>query len=174
MAVLITSSIHNQQKCFACLDSGFSSISSEEYIFRGVILTSLLDSFENKINRKKIIFAIVISGLLFGTAHFAHIVTQGFLISMVQVIQVSAMGCLLCALYVRTGSILMPMLVHFAIDYFIIVRVGTVQKKMPTDPISLIVEIVFPFTIYLVLAIVVLNPKNPSRWKLVEQLSSKT
>lgn len=89
----------------------------EEYLHRGIILGSLLKNIKMKNQNTKILVVIIINSLLFALYHLDNMKSDGFQNTLGQMIQVFGMAVLLDALYLRYGSILIPMLFHFAIDF---------------------------------------------------------
>lgn len=91
---------------------------SEEFLFRGVIFTQLLDSWKSK---KGFIFAaIIVSSVIFGLRHFLNLVTAPNVIIMTvgQVLFTFMAGFYLCAVYLRTRNIWVCVIIHFLEDFF--------------------------------------------------------
>lgn len=91
---------------------------SEEFLFRGVIFTQMLDSWKNKKNF--IWAAIIASSAIFGIRHFLNLVTMpNTVITVVgQVLFTFMAGFYLCALYLRTRNIWVCIIIHFLEDFF--------------------------------------------------------
>ena len=83
----------------------------EEFLLRGIVLNILLDKYKK--NRKDIWFAVVVSSLLFGLAHYMNLSTgANFFGVTMQVISATAMGIYLAAIYLRTNNIWYNSLIH--------------------------------------------------------------
>ena len=76
----------------------------EEVIFRGVLFTSLRQ-------KKGLIFAIVVSGLIFSLAHIGN---------PIQAIGALPLGIYLCFMYHRLGSIIPGILLHASWNLFVL------------------------------------------------------
>ncbi|WP_235601129.1 MULTISPECIES: CPBP family intramembrane glutamic endopeptidase [Heyndrickxia] len=68
--------------------------------------------------------ACLYSGLIFGGFHFINLFHQSFYITTLQVIQVTCLGLVLCALYLRSGSLILPIMLHAAIDFISFISSG--------------------------------------------------
>ncbi len=92
---------------------------SEELLFRGVILGNLLKIFikKGKPSRTQLLLVIVITSLIFSLEHLSNLANQSVMLTICQLIQTFGMGFLLAALYIRTGSLLYPICLHFLIDF---------------------------------------------------------
>lgn len=97
---------------------GISTALFEEYYFRGIILSSLLSLLRNKkrnyINVYKI---VIVASLIFSLMHLVNLSSQTFYSTLLQMLQVFFLGMLLCALYIRTGSLFIPFLFHFLLNF---------------------------------------------------------
>lgn len=139
----------------------------EEYIFRGIVLTSLLTIFKDKLTTKNVLFCMIIASFLFSICHLENLRTHSLTLTLIQVIQTFGMGLMFCSLYVRKGSLALPIFTHFAIDYSISLFNSTANN--PTNPINLIIGLVLPLITYVILAIIVLRPFHPSNWNLTDE-----
>lgn len=97
----------------------------EEYYFRGIIFSKI----NFYLNQEKatyigVIKSCLLSGLIFGVFHFVNIFHQSFYITTLQVTQVTCLGLVLCAMYIRSKSILLPIAFHSTIDFIGFVRNG--------------------------------------------------
>ncbi|HCD08521.1 MAG TPA: CPBP family intramembrane metalloprotease [Lactobacillus sp.] len=97
----------------------------EEYLFRGIVLGSLLKNLKFKNQSRRIIVSIIIASLLFSLYHFGNIRYDGFQSVFLQMIQTFGMGFLLATAYVRYASILIPILLHFSINFGVTLVSGT-------------------------------------------------
>ncbi|KRL53759.1 CPBP family intramembrane glutamic endopeptidase [Furfurilactobacillus rossiae] len=87
---------------------------TEEFAFRGVILplASKLGSVQNQLW-----VGILVSSALFGVAHGVNLLHQALLITGFQMLSAFSIGILLSALYLRTGSLVFPILLHGLNDF---------------------------------------------------------
>lgn len=90
---------------------------AEEVLFRGVITDCILEKYG--MDRKGVVFAVVMSGLIFGLAHlsnmfYADINPVGVLI---QAVQATSLGIFFGAVYMRTHNIFAVIFLHAAMDF---------------------------------------------------------
>ena len=90
---------------------------AEEVLFRGVITDCILEKYGK--DKKGIILAVFVSGLIFGLAHlsnifYADVNPAGVLI---QVAQAAALGIFFGAVYMRTHNIFAVIFLHAAMDF---------------------------------------------------------
>ncbi len=92
---------------------------SEELLFRGVILGSLLKIFIKKFSQKRmsVILAVLVASLVFSLEHLSNLANQSLGVTICQLIQTFGMGVLLAAFYIKTGSLLSSIYLHFLIDF---------------------------------------------------------
>lgn len=92
----------------------------EELMFRGIILNALRDCF-GKDTFKGTVWAIVISGIMFGCMHFINLTAGVPLKSvLIQVIAVCGGGIFYGAVYCRWGNIKVTIFLHFLQDICVI------------------------------------------------------
>lgn len=96
----------------------------EEFIFRGVIMNKLLDSFEKK-NTKAEMFALVVSSVIFGLVHFSNLIDGASLGGVIsQVVSAGGTGFLFGAVYLRCKNIWTPIILHGLWDIFALMFSG--------------------------------------------------
>jgi len=87
----------------------------EDFLIRGLCLNILLEKYGK--TRKGIFLSVVLSSLFFGLIHFINLLTgasfQGVLI---QVISATCIGIYFSAIYLRSGSVWVPALLHGVYD----------------------------------------------------------
>lgn len=155
------------QHVFSGLTVGLIAAVPEEYLFRGIILSCLMRiKFANSL-KLRVLIAIVLSAILFSLYHFGNIKSQSLMATIEQMIEVFGLGILLGVLYIRKGSLLIPMMVHFSLDYGVTVKEGlTSSPSNGSIGLSLIHS-----GIYILLAIPFLNWQKPHSWQLLYKLS---
>ena len=91
---------------------------SEEFLFRGVIFTQMLDSWKNK--KGFIWIAIIVSSVIFGLRHLLNLVTTPNVVitTIGQVLFTFMAGFYLCAVYLRTRNLWICIIIHFLEDFF--------------------------------------------------------
>lgn len=87
---------------------------SEEILFRGILISHLMKFFRNS---KGIYGILIFSALLFGLVHITNAFVGAPLdTSIFQAFYTFAMGIIMGALYLRTGNIWVPMIIHSLVD----------------------------------------------------------
>ena len=89
---------------------------TEELIFRGVILNLFLERFSK--TKRGILWAVILSGVLFGAVHLTNI-SQGVTVTsaMIQAINGAFLGVIFGAVYARSGNIWLVMTFHALVDF---------------------------------------------------------
>ena len=98
----------------------------EESIFRGVLVSYML-----KIRReqKDIVSVLIISAVLFGLAHSMNIFMGAAVgITVMQVLGTIGMGALFAAAYIRSGNIIISMVIHGLTDFLCFLDVSAVGE----------------------------------------------
>jgi hypothetical protein len=83
---------------------------AEEWLFRAVVAETLLEHFGE--NGTGVWKATALSGLLFGVAHLANLSSSALTGVLVQCVSSFVLGMLFSAIYYRTGTIWVPVLLH--------------------------------------------------------------
>lgn len=112
----------------------------EKYLLRGIILGKILKLLSIKLNNKRmsIIISIILSSLIFGSMHAINLMHQPLLFTVAQMIQTFGLGMLLAAVYIKSGSIIFPMLIHFSLDSMVILIVGYSKAMMGVQHVSIL------------------------------------
>lgn len=86
----------------------------EEIIFRLIPGSCFMRQWRDE---KKIPVVVAFSAITFGLIHASNIIIGASIpITIMQVVAAGLMGVLFCAVYLRSGNILIPMLMHFITD----------------------------------------------------------
>lgn len=98
---------------FMCLGIGFV----EEMLFRGLILNYLRKVLENK--KYGIILAVILSSLIFGGCHLFNLISRPHMVvsTITQVIYASIIGAYFAVVYIKSGNILSPIILHTIFDF---------------------------------------------------------
>lgn len=127
---------------------GLVAASTEECMFRGVIFTQLLKHWRSPWA------AMLTSGFLFGALHLINLTHQSAGITAVQILQAAGMGVMLAAMYLRSGSLLVPMAFHFSLDYIAVAIHGLSGTPTGNFQILLYGSLIWVM-IYLAIAVVI-------------------
>jgi membrane protease YdiL (CAAX protease family) len=96
---------------------------SEELLVRGIVVTSLLD------NGYSIVLTGIISSILFGVLHFINYFNgQSFRITLVQVASTALTGINFFVLFIISGTLWVPILLHAIFDFSLLVQGGELNK----------------------------------------------
>lgn len=134
--LLISLAPHSTHTIVMAAVSGIGAGVFEEYLFRGLILGILLKSFPHFSKTKTIWYAVTISSILFGIAHGSNFMSQSVSSTLVQIFCAISIGFLLSALYLRSGSIIVPMLFHAAWDATIVLVSGSTFANVGSSTFS--------------------------------------
>lgn len=145
------------------LNIGSLAALSEELMFRGVILAFTLKLMINKSRSQwRVVLALIISSLLFGAVHYSNLSLQSFSATTFQVIHAAAFGMILGAVYIKSGTIIGPMAIHFVFDFFFAIIGGLPKADYTPLPNSAWVELIIYVLVYgtIALSIVIYKPSN--------------
>ncbi|MGO5074290.1 lysostaphin resistance A-like protein [Clostridium sporogenes] len=96
---------------------------SEEFIFRGAILNLLIDKFDK--TPKGIYASIIISSIIFGTAHITNIFSGASAKStFIQAVGATVLGALLATIHLRTRNIWVVVILHAFMDFSCLIGSG--------------------------------------------------
>lgn len=160
------------QNFWAALDIGLLAGVSEELMFRGIVLGFLLKLMINKSDsRWRVMLCLTISSLLFGGFHYVNLSMQSFSGTTYQVINAAAFGMILGALYIKSGTLLVPMALHFISDFLFAIIGGLPKSNYTPVQNSEWIGLVVSVLIYLVIALIIVNYK-PSDNKILPKLKN--
>ncbi len=129
---------------------------TEETIFRGIPASYAMRHLND---RKKLPMVIVITSLLFSLVHATNIFSGASVsATLLQLLTSFGIGTTLCALYFRSGNIILPMLLHFLYDVYALMNADSVTeagvldasltvKDLTTNLVIFVIEIAI--TLYL-------------------------
>lgn len=169
---LILSSISNTRYLFISLIIGICAAIPEECLFRGIILGSLLNDNRENINKKSLLYCLIISSTLFALYHIGNIQSQNLTMTIMQVFETFGMGCLFGAIYIRKGSILLSFLLHFFIDFTGTIGNGQIVNNSPSQyKYSIVISLIYMLT-FSIIAFNILSIDNKSKWELPIRIKS--
>lgn len=160
---------------------------SEEFLFRGVIFTQMLDSWEGGFyGRRKIVpegersdnanktgfiwAAIIVSSVIFGLRHLLNLVTAPNVVitTIGQVFFTFMAGFYLCAVYLRTRNIWVCVVIHFFEDFFTgfwaIVSTSAAVAQTVDGTVLNMFMLVAVHSVYVIFGVIMLKCKK-SKWK---------
>lgn len=125
----------------------------EEVAFRGIILLLLIERLPK--NKKGYLVAIIISSALFGIAHLVNLFNgSSWDSTLLQIVYSSFMGALWSVVFIATGNLLFPILLHASFNFFglVLFRIGTVTNRYDSITIiSTLVLAIITFIFYVFL-----------------------
>ena len=137
---------------------------SEEFLFRGVIFTQMLESWKNK--RGVVWTAIIVSSVIFGLRHFLNLITAPNVIitTVGQVLFTFMAGFYLCAVYLRTRNLWICVIIHFFEDFFTgfwaIVSTSAAAAQTVDGTIVNTLMLVAVHLVYIVFGVLMLKSKK--------------
>lgn len=100
---------------FAMISLAFAAGVGEELCFRGLLLGTLMRQWKN--DHRKVIFAVMLSSVIFGALHLTNINSgAGVFVSVMQAVSSAFIGVAFAAVYIRSGNLLVPMTFHVLTD----------------------------------------------------------
>lgn len=139
----------------------------EEFFFRGMLFGKLISSVPQK--NRWILGAIFLSAVVFGVTHFLNLRVQPLVPTIEQVAQITIFGLVLAGLYLRTGSLLAPIALHFLLDFF--TTYGSDLLSLSNDfPVYLVAAVAF---FYVLMAGIIIFPNRKKQYPLIQR-SRKT
>ena len=134
----------------------------EETVFRGLPVSYLMRQ-----NKKKshIIWIAIVTSLIFGSVHgFNFFAGATLLAALLQVISASAAGFLLCALFIRSGSLLPSMLMHAINDVYAFMNLDLVSEAGVMEGTLKTSDIVLNMILSVLQIIIAIYLLQPSAW----------
>ena len=121
---------HLRAATWAMFLSGLEPGIAEEWLYRFAILTLLLQVFRHR--RHQLDWAVWLSGGLFGLWHVTNVFAgQPLSATIEQMIFAATLGWFLAVTYLYSGSILVPMVIHAAIDILSMMASGSQTMVKP-------------------------------------------
>lgn len=121
--------------------SGIAPGIFEEIIFRGVVISYLMKFFKNS---KSIIWILIVSALIFGIVHLFNVFAGAPLdTTLFQFFYTFAVGIILGAVYLRTGNLWAPIIIHSIVDIIAFISsttssIGVLQAGLVLDITNII------------------------------------
>jgi membrane protease YdiL (CAAX protease family) len=109
---------NHSDRFMAALTVGLIAAIPEEYFWRGLILGYFVQQLHGKLENRAL-WSLILSSLLFGLYHLSNLHVQPLEGTIAQVFQAMGLGMILGAVYLKTGNLLAPILVHFCWDFFV-------------------------------------------------------
>ncbi|MCT6859339.1 MAG: CPBP family intramembrane metalloprotease, partial [Apilactobacillus sp.] len=157
---------------FIALDVGAIAALPEEIMFRGIILAFVLKLMTRKsTDQWRIILSLVISALIFGGFHYINLSSQSFGFTSLQVVNAAALGMILGAVYIKSGTIIVPMALHFIYDFLVTLVKGMSATNYTSVQSMQWVGLSVYVVIYSAVALSIINYK-PSDNKILPKLKN--
>lgn len=137
---------------------------SEEFLFRGVIFTQMLDSLKNK--KGFIWTAIIVSSVIFGLRHFLNLIAAPNVVitTVGQVLFTFMAGFYLCAVYLRTRNLWICIIIHFLEDFFTgfwaIVSTSAFSAQTVDGTVGNMFLLVAVHAVYIIFGVFILKSKK--------------
>lgn len=154
---LFLSSIHSKHFWIA-LDIGLIASLSEELLFRGLVLGKLMTILNRvKTSRLRVNLAVIIAAVIFGLYHYVNLSQQSFGVTTVQVVNAAGLGLVLGVIYVKSGSLWIPISLHFIYDFLVTIAKGFSISDYQALPHYAALASFMMFVIYAAAALTTLN-----------------
>ena len=139
----------------------FSTAFLEETLFRGLILKILLKNMAT--TKKTVYYSFIISALLFGIVHFIHIIWADPLQVIADLVLATAGGVLLGAIYLRSKTLIAPILLHglFNLAGGIFVAFTNTDYTVPQATFSDVITMLVVALPLILAALILLRKVNP-------------
>lgn len=162
-AVIVTFKHNDINNFKTAIVVGICAGVTEELTFRGILLPGVLTHFSG---HRGIWFAVLISSAFFGMAHMVNLAHQPLEATLLQGTNALAMGIVLAAIYLRTRSLIFPMLLHGTNDYIsTIVAHGNLTMHNES-----FVPFIGNWIVYILIAIFLLRKsKTQDTYKITEK-----
>ncbi len=98
----------------------------EELYFRGYLLPQLMKLVQIKDASHAGMGGILIASVIFGLTHLVNLSFQTPLMTAIQIVTAVLLGIILSLLYMRTRIIVIPIIIHLALDLSVLTATGTV------------------------------------------------
>lgn len=144
---------------------GISAGVFEEYLFRGLILGISLYVFTKYKTHSQIWSAVIFSSILFGITHGINAFSQPWDQTALQIISTACFGIFLAALYLRSGSLILPMLTHGLWDFNSTLASTSVFKESAVTGQEILIQGIFGL-FFILLAIFYLRKKRTDSLKI--------
>ncbi|WP_416353409.1 lysostaphin resistance A-like protein [Agrilactobacillus fermenti] len=153
--------MHHPNRLLESVVVGGCTAISEEFLFRGIIFGYLLRIVKRG-DHKHIWLALTLSSLIFALSHLSNLQIQSLSSTLFQIIQAFGVGLLFATLYLKTGSLISSILLHFLIDFAGIAAAnGAPEPPVYNTSILMGVSISLVFiTIYLLFCRALLKDKH--------------
>lgn len=99
---------------------------AEEISFRGVLLSSFIHNWRGK---HPLLGSILISSLFFGITHAVNAFSQPLSNTIVQIVVAFSLGVILALMYLVSGNLIMPIIIHALIDFTSISLSNTTESQ---------------------------------------------
>lgn len=137
---------------------------AEEYLFRGLIFPQVLKALGTW-THQDLYLAVLISSLLFACIHVLNLTEQSLSATLIQMLGVFSIGCLFCAIYIRSGSLWLPIIFHSLRDFIVI---GLDGAFLIPDSVTL--SLIFDVGLLIIAAYDLRNAKLDQRNDWIEKL----
>lgn len=159
--IKIVTEHQNMADIFKNLSMALSISIAEDLFSWGIVLVLLLRMFSQISSRNRFSYAILISGGLSAALHSMNFLEQNVLVTIVQVIFTLGMGTLLGMTYLRSGSLLIPILIHTTWDFPLIFNKVAIHATMTGQQFgSASLFMTFICASMIVYSLVAVNPNN--------------
>lgn len=132
----------------------------EEYYFRGVLLGAMVN--ERGLTENQITNRLMLASFVFGMTHLFNLRFQSGIVTVEQVLQTTFFGLILGGVYLRSGSLFFPILLHFLLNF----TSGFGDSHISLDQVPVWAAVAVA-VLYVLLAHIICHPKKVSDFSLL-------
>lgn len=141
---------------------------SEELMFRGILLNSLVQKYSY-------LQSIILVSVLFGGVHvFNGFVTGDFASSTIQAFMATFSGIIFLAMRIKSINIIPAMIMHWLWDFVVFIFITFIPKEIKSDPLLIAVSLLFGISpiVFGIMGIIECRKKDTAEAFMKQQLSS--
>lgn len=123
----------------------------EEFFYRGIILGILVKIFQKQSSKThQIWYPVLITSVLFGLGHMGNVMSQSLPNTLLQVLQAFSLGIIFAAIYLRSGSLFIPMLLHGSWDFSLTAINGGISSTNTVTFMAVVSGIIMDLILFLI------------------------
>jgi len=149
-----------------------SAAVAEELILRGVVLNLFVKLFSGTTKYAEVYMCIATS-IVFSSAHLMNLVHQSLFQTLDQMIGVFGLGMVLGMLYIRSGSLILPILLHSFFNLPGVVKGNLIGNTTYASNIGRTLNMLYIAIAASIYVICYLKPLNRDKFNLIKRVKSR-
>ena len=148
---------HNSFK-LSYIANGLQAGCCEEIIFRALPVSVMMAAFKD---RKSYVPVLLLGSLLFGFTHLTNLLGDASLgATILQIFSASASGLLFCSIYIYSGNILIPIVMHSIHDVIAFLELGSDAALSIAITPQLLLEEGLYFVVEIIISVLILKGRK--------------